>query len=338
LALAVLIGIVWSIVDFRRPSYSRLHEILRITLRYSLALIVLGYGVAKIIPPRQFQLPSADRLMTTYGDSSPMGLLWTFMGASVPYTIFGGISECIGAVLLFFRRTATLGALITASVMLNIVMMNYCYDVPVKLYSSHLLAIALYLTLPDVGRLLNVLVFNRTAVARQIALPIQRRWLRVTVYLGKIALLGWIAWTYSQRGQRMVPRADERLAEIAGSYEVESFRRDGEDLPPLITETRRWRVCGINQWGRLVVRPIAGERRVFNLKLDETGNKLLLNSIQPTGTQLTWDLSRPDADHLQIDGTYDNATVSVRLKKIDVNQFLLMNRGFRWINEFPYNR
>jgi hypothetical protein len=45
-------------------------------------------------------------------------------------------------------------------VLANIVALTFCYDVPVKLYSSHLLLMAVFLVAPDLRRLLN-LVWNR---------------------------------------------------------------------------------------------------------------------------------------------------------------------------------
>ena len=49
--------------------------------------------------------------MRPYGDSSPMGLVWTFVGASVGYEIFSGLFEAISGYLLFWRRTALVGSL-----------------------------------------------------------------------------------------------------------------------------------------------------------------------------------------------------------------------------------
>jgi uncharacterized membrane protein YphA (DoxX/SURF4 family) len=117
------------------------HEVLghwlRVYVRYVLAAAMLGYGMAKVFKS-QFPAISDMRLMQPYGDSSPMALLWNFMGFSTAYTIFVGAAEVLGGLLLLFRRTATLGALVVIAVMSNIVMLNFCYDVPVKLYSVHL--------------------------------------------------------------------------------------------------------------------------------------------------------------------------------------------------------
>jgi hypothetical protein len=76
---------------------------------------MIGYGAAKVISS-QFPPPTLDRLMQPYGDSSPMGLLWTFMGASEPYTMFVGFAEMISGILLFPRKTSTLGALMSVGV------------------------------------------------------------------------------------------------------------------------------------------------------------------------------------------------------------------------------
>src|SRR5678815_2519601 len=159
LAAALAGTLLWSIADRKRAAYPRLHMIFRTYVRLALAGVMLGYGLAKVFP-MQFQVPGPDRLLQTYGNSSPMGLLWTFMGYSPAYTMFAGAMETIGALLLLFRRTATLGGLWTAGVMLNVVMLNFCYDVPVKLYSTHLLIAALIIALPDLPRITRALLLN----------------------------------------------------------------------------------------------------------------------------------------------------------------------------------
>ena len=68
--------------------------------------------------------------------------------------------EVLGGVSLIFRRTATLGALISFAVLLNVMVLNYCYDVPVKLYSTNLVLMAAFLAAPDFRRLLDFFVFN----------------------------------------------------------------------------------------------------------------------------------------------------------------------------------
>ena len=37
-------------------------------------------------------------------------------------------------------------------------------------------------------------------------------------------------------------------------------------------------------------------------------------------------------------GTFQDAALTVRLHKVDPSKFLLVNRGFHWMNESPDNR
>lgn len=46
------------------------------------------------------------------------------------YAMFTGFGKSIGAFLLFFRRTTTLGALILIAVLSNVALLNYVFDVP----------------------------------------------------------------------------------------------------------------------------------------------------------------------------------------------------------------
>jgi hypothetical protein len=85
------------------------------------------YGVVKLFQG-QFSAPSLEALTTPLGELPPMRLLWLFMGYSKPYIFFGGFLETAGGLLLFFRRTALLGALMVAAVMLNVVMLNLCLE------------------------------------------------------------------------------------------------------------------------------------------------------------------------------------------------------------------
>lgn len=139
LLIVALIGsIVWALIDHRRRHYDKLLYWLMVVLRYGLAYYMVNYGFAKIFIG-QFPSLTLSRLMQPIGDCSPMGIAWTFMSASRPFTVFTGIAEALGGTLLFFRRTTMLGCVFSVIVLANIVAMNFCYDIPVKLFSSHLL-------------------------------------------------------------------------------------------------------------------------------------------------------------------------------------------------------
>ncbi|MGY0037489.1 hypothetical protein [Pedobacter sp. NJ-S-72] len=105
--------------------------------------MLIKYGMAKIIK-LQFPFPSNYRMIQAYGDSSPMGLAWTFLGFSKGYNLFMGIAEVMG-ILLLFRRTLTIGAIIALMTTANVMAINYFYDVPVKILSTALVLMCIFI-------------------------------------------------------------------------------------------------------------------------------------------------------------------------------------------------
>ena len=106
LALATVGATIWTLLDRRRPNYQQLYQWLELYVRTSLAAILTVYGAmeSRALP---HQPACLTRLLEPYGDSSPMGLLWTFMGASKGYSIFCGGVEMLAAILLFVPGCAT---------------------------------------------------------------------------------------------------------------------------------------------------------------------------------------------------------------------------------------
>jgi hypothetical protein len=190
---SLVVMLIWSVLDARRAQYERLSEFLRIFVRYFLASNMIGYGMVKVFNT-QFPLPGLSASNVTYAESSPMGLLWRFMGFSLEYTMFAGALESLAGVLLLFRRTTLLGALLTSAIMTNVVMLNFCYDVPVKLGSGHLLFSSIFLLLPEVPRLWQFFVMNRAVPARLEPNLFVSRWAKYSAWGAKLLIVSWMVY------------------------------------------------------------------------------------------------------------------------------------------------
>src|SRR5262249_32410255 len=142
------------------PDYGRLHTLLRLIVRFHLMYQMIVYGSMKVWCA-QFPPISDYQLETKYGDSSPMGLLWRFMQFSQPYTAATGIIELTCGLLLISRRTTLLGATCSFGAVLQVFLLNVCYDVPVKLMSGHLVLMSLTLIVADARRLFSFFVLGR---------------------------------------------------------------------------------------------------------------------------------------------------------------------------------
>ncbi|MEL7534805.1 MAG: hypothetical protein AAFN10_26105, partial [Bacteroidota bacterium] len=335
-----LIGtVIWSILDRKRTSYQELFYYFYAYLRYYLAVVLMLYGFVKIFKT-QFPFPGLMRLSEPLGDFSPMGLLWTFMGYSEPYNWFTGFGEALGGFLLFFRRTTTLGSLVIIAVMSNVVVLNFSYDVPVKLFSLHLLGFAIILMLLDWRRLWNVLLMNKTSLAVDLPQaelnPNGQKAIRIIKFL----LIGWIMFGNISDGMQNVKKwGDKRpKPDMYGLYEVETFVKNGDTLAPLITDSSRWHYLAIDRPNMVMLKTMTRKLSYLQMETDSVENLFRWNRYGDTTNVYNMRFSRNDSILLSLAGIYQEDTLAMTFKRIDPKEFLLVNRGFHWVNEFPFNR
>jgi hypothetical protein len=334
LVISVVATFVWTLFDGRQE-YRALNEWLRVALRFCAGWTMVVYGAVKVVK-LQFPDPSLGRLLEPLGDFSPMGLLWTFMGYSVPYNFFAGVCELFG-VFLFFRRTTTLGALLTAAVMSNVVMLNFAYDVPVKLLSAHVVVMCFYLAAPDMRALFDFFVRNRAAAPVPVRPPfVSKRW-RIAAGIAKTLFLGYIFIGSAMEIRQGVPQygSGAPKSPLYGIWDVEEFVRDGQTLPPLLTDQTRWKRFVTQRPNGVSLRGMDDSTKGYEVRFD-VPKSAIIGTDPKAPLTLTW--SRPDADHLTLTGTVDGHQVSARMKRMDESKSNLLGRGFHWVSERPFNR
>jgi hypothetical protein len=337
--LAAAAAAAWTLLDRRRPDYARLHGWLRVYIRFALASAMILYGSVKVIKA-QFPDPPLDRLLQPFGDASPMGLLWTFMGASGPYNVFTGAGELLGGLLLTTRRTTLLGALVSIGVLSHVVALNFCYDVPVKLFSLHLLAMAVFLAAPDLPRLANLFLLGRPAAAAPLRPLFRRRWLDVGVRVLRTALVALfvgVSLHGAHQARQMFGDLSAR-SPLRGVWAVEEFVADGRERPPLVTDASRWRRVVFDYPNSLAVQLMSDSRVRYGLALDTEAKTLKLTKRDDPGWSATVTYEGPEPGVLALEGALDGRAVRARLRRAEASEFLLVSRGFHWINEYPFNR
>lgn len=338
-ALALVLASVWSLVDRRATGHPWLKDLLRSLLRYWLAMFMVTYGLAKLVSiGNQFSETGTWRLTQTYGQSSPMGLLWTFMGSSRVYTNFAGAMELLGGFLLVWRRTVLLGSLVSVGVMLNVMLMNFCYDVPVKLFSLHLVVAALVIALPDAGRLCKLFLGVDCRAAPPLGYPFTSRagtWIHRALKAGLVVMVLGLPLYEFWRAESSTAGVRPAL----GEWKLVALEVDGEKvepeagevltltLSPQLTPTPNgWmapcNVTLVGGTGASVGATLTPERVSFEAASGSTSRILSGDSA--------WSV---------VDGELrlESAHVHARFAPA-VDDYLLMRRGFRWINEHPFNR
>ena len=147
--VAVVITAVWTLLDRGRGDYRSLGGLLWQVGRIALASGMIFYGLGKAIPTQMGFMQLPTYALQPAGDISRMNMLWGFMGASDGYSIVTGLVELISGILLLSRRTWILGALGSIVSMVQVLLMDSFYNVPVKFLCFEFLVIAIALLAPQ---------------------------------------------------------------------------------------------------------------------------------------------------------------------------------------------
>ena len=240
--VAVAATAVWSVLDRWRANYERLNEWLRV---YRALPARRGDDHLRRSQghPEPVHRPALTSSLQPIGHSSPMGLLWTFMGASPGYTMFTGAAEMLGGLLLVFRRTTLLGALVCdrrhgqrghAQLLLR------------RAGQAVLVAPAGHGRLPGRSRTCGgsptVFLLNRRAEPAEdrplfTAPRLHRAGLAVRTLL--FAALTAFVPLGELAGQQGATGRPAQPVPLAGIWNVEAFTVDGQARPPLLTDETR---------------------------------------------------------------------------------------------------
>jgi hypothetical protein len=357
LAIAVVATVVWSVLDRQRPGYSKLYRWLRAYVRFVLACAMFSYGGGKVIPV-QMMPPSLSALMEPLGNLTPYQLSWNYIGAAPGYEIFAGTVELLGGVLLLIPGLTTLGAVVSLGAMTNVFMLNVGYGIPVKFWALHLLLIAAFLLLPDVRRLMNLFVLNREVEpGRRPPLFERRRLNRAAWAVQWLLGLFVLGTTLSSVGKLRRDFLRMRSTNpLYGIWRVDEFTADGEVRSPLLTDTLRWQRVIVSSPQTVTIQEMDGQLSPYAAAVDTTKSTLSLKPIRAAlasspwwnewqSTPVTWDTTDsrwrgatrlsyrlPEPEAMVVEGLMNGHRLRVALRKED-RRFILMTRGFHWINE-----
>ena len=210
--------------------------ILRCWLAFELSL----YGFAKILGTQFTHALSLNDV--TVSRLSGLELTWNYFGYSYVFAVIIALVQIGGSILLLFRRTTLLGAVILLPVLVNIFLIDLFYHIPVlgnaMLFTLGLIFL-LYLRRKDL-----IEVFLRWMPA----LPeIGRGWMRWGLRLLAIGGAFGIIYTISIHTHSV----------LEGKWHIEAFRRKGHLYrgDEWLTDSGSWTTLYLNQGGRIVLCP-----------------------------------------------------------------------------------
>ncbi|RDI48912.1 DoxX family protein [Nocardia mexicana] len=332
LVLAVAGTLLWTLFDRRRTHYRPLAGWFLLFIRLCVAGQMLNYGFGKLIPS-QMPEPALTTLLEPFGNLAPFEVLWNQVGTSPPYEMLLGAAEVVAAILLFIPRTALAGAMLTLISTAQIFVLNMTFGVPVKILAGHLMLMSLVLLAPEARRLADVLVFNRTAGPSTTPYPFHTPRSRLIAGLVQVALGIWVAvemihvgWGFWKEGGPDRPKPP-----LYGIWSVSEFVRDGQAVPPLLTDETRWRTVVFDFPGQVSYQRMDGELVTVPGTVDAATHRVeLIDGAAPTAA-LTFEQPAPDA--VTLTGELDGHPVTMTLRRVDPDGLPLRSTGFHWVQD-----
>ncbi|WP_238846000.1 DoxX family protein [Nocardia terpenica] len=348
--VAVVAAVVWTVFDRRRAEYRALAGWFLLFIRLCVVGQLLTYGMAKLIPT-QMPSPALATMLEPYGDFTPMAVLWSQVGSSQPYEMLLGAAELLGGLLLLIPRTAVAGALLCLVDMAQVFVLNMTFDVPVKILSGHLMAMSLLLLAPEARRLTNALLLGRATAASTYPEPFRTTRSRRIAAAVQVALGVWLLVVLTHAGVTVwEQRGDGRpKPPLYGIWNVSEFTRDGQPVPPLLTDQTRWRRIVFDVPGFAQLQRMDDTFAFAESTVDTGAHRLVLSPPPPKGAaqprgaaaqpnpMATFTFQQPAPDRLELNGELNGHPVTVSLRRVDPDSFPLRSTGFHWIRDFPAN-
>lgn len=274
-------------------------------MRYGIAFDLAMFGFQKIFH-LQFTTP-LGMLDEPYSSFSGQWLTWSYFGHSYGFAFTIGASQIVGSMLLLFNRTRLLGAVFLLPVMLNIILIDYFYelDLGVLIHALILLAGLIYLLLLDYQRLVAFFIQYRGTDAVQVN--------RVVKLAGRMSILVLPLLIIATYG------SPDKHPGMTGKYAVTDLRINNV---PKMTETCSDSLLTTVYFdiaNDCVFKFNSLERRMFgSYDLQEGNGQIHITWYHPPnarGTSFDGVVKRNNETEIELVGRFQNDSMRVKLQR-----------------------
>jgi hypothetical protein len=359
IVLALIGAVAWSRSSYKEQDYNKLYYWLRVIVRYRLAIGIIGYGFIKLFP-LQAPFPSISNLNTAYGDFTDWKIFSMSLGIVPHYESFLGGIEIVAGLLLFFRKTATFGALLIVGFTGNVFISNLAYEGGESIYSVYLVTFALFVLWFDAKRVYHLVSLEKPTEPNKYH-PLFTEKQSVIHYSVKVIVIFFFVFLYGfktysgyEKDPYQFPKT-KGLTAASGIYNVSEFRINNRLLPYSATDPVRWKDVVFEKWATISIRsnrPViidsanyehvfekdqdrdyeltgSGGRHYYSYVADTVHHTLSLQNKNQhyKGEKLSLEYSRPDSSTIILNGIdHDHNTIYVVLSKINKKYPLTLGR------------
>lgn len=256
LAGAIVGALIWTLFDRKYTQYRNLYYFVNVTARFTIIAQLNGLVFSKVFPSQMPPL-ALGQLGTPLGDFTAQKLYWIQLSFVPGYEVFLGLAELLIMALLFFRKTAAVGGILSFIMIGNISIANHVYDGGVHVLASFHALLGLFIAWPALLKAWDLLIRQKDVASSVYFYPMTEGWKKylrtglktaafVIFFIGS-AYLHWKNYTYDS--YKVPARAG--LAGARGNYQVTEFKLNGQVLPYSPVDSIRWQEASFEKWSTL---------------------------------------------------------------------------------------
>ena len=270
--------------------------------------------------------PAFSELNRTVGELSPYELIWITFGYGAPYQVFCGFFEGLGAILILFNRTRLAGLFMLSIVLMNVILINYTYQVGVLIFSIYLFLITLFLLAPYTGPLLQFFLnvrFSKQTFINYV--PVKNFKLLKT---GSFILMGvfFLTHVYAANAKYTKRKNLENSKQLSL---VKNYILDNDTLKSIENDARCWKIWSesiVNGKRSLTITTMKpGADINYRIEQDSAKQILTLHPANPADSN-TLHFSYTNIDHTNwsLEGTIQHKNLKVEFRRINPDTVLTL--------------
>jgi hypothetical protein len=125
---------------------------------------------------------------------------------------------------------------------------------------------------------------------------------------------------------------------LYGIWDVDRMSIDGLERSPLLTDYDRWRRVIFDYPTYFQFQRMDNSMDGYGLNINDQNKVLTLTKGVDRNWKAVLTFARRAPDQLTLDGAMDGHKIHMQLKLFDITKLTLINRGFHWISEYPFQR
>ena len=198
-----------------------------------------------------------------------------------------------------------------------------------------MLTLALYTAFPSVKRLYTFFFTNNAIPAIENVDLYPQKWFKTASWVLFSLFCGGILYSFYEFSQNGEEKEDT-TSKLEGAYEIVSQQG-------ILLDSIAWTHLNIRGYGSNFmlagINDETGYRTRFAAAINDTTKQISVSNMETKDSVFAvLNYQQRDANLLVLNGLWKEDSVTINLKRRPKRDFLLLTRGFHWINEEPFNR